>query len=156
MSDGMLVPHAHDGMAAFPGDGGKVVLVCNHELEPAYFRRSAFGESFEALPRSVRDKVYDPGDGRTPGAGGTTTKIYDPATGRTEQEYLSLAGTELNCAGGPTPWGSWLSCEECFETPGTGWSVGRIVNRERPHRLRFRSACATPRARRAETDQGDG
>jgi secreted PhoX family phosphatase len=133
MSDGMFVPHAHDGMAAFPGDDGRVVLVCNHELEPAYFSRCAFGPSFESLPRSVRDKVYDAGSGRTPGAGGTTTKIYNPATSRTEDEYLSLAGTELNCAGGPTPWGSWLSCEECFESPGTGWNVGRIVNRERSH-----------------------
>ena len=133
MSDGMLVPHAHDGMAAFPGNDGRVLLVCNHELEPAYFNRSAFGRPYDELPRSVRDRVYDPGGGRTPGAGGTTTKIYNPATGRTEREYLSLAGTELNCAGGPTPWGSWLTCEECFESPGTGWSVGRIVTRERSH-----------------------
>jgi secreted PhoX family phosphatase len=29
-----------------------------------------------------------------------------------EKEYLSLAGTVRNCAGGPTPWGSWLTCEE--------------------------------------------
>ena len=50
-----------------------------------------------------------------------------------EKEYLSLAGTEVNCAGGPTPWGSWLSCEECFESPGLGWSVGRLVSRERQH-----------------------
>ncbi|NND35789.1 MAG: DUF839 domain-containing protein, partial [Gammaproteobacteria bacterium] len=133
MSDGMLVPHAHDGMAAFPGEDGRVILVCNHELGPAYFSRSAFGPSFDALPLEVREKVYDAGNGRTPGAGGTTTKIYNPETSRTEREYLSLAGTELNCAGGPTPWGSWLSCEECFESPGTGWSVGRIVNRERAH-----------------------
>ena len=133
MSDGLLVPQAHDGMAAFSGNDGKVILVCNHELEPAYASRSAFGGPFEELPRRIRDKVYDPGGGRTPGAGGTTTKIYNPATGQTEQEYLSLAGTELNCAGGPTSWGSWLSCEECFESPGIGWSVGRIVKRERLH-----------------------
>jgi secreted PhoX family phosphatase len=49
------------------------------------------------------------------------------------RQHLSLAGTELNCAGGPTPWGSWLSCEECFEGPGTGFSRGRLVTRDRKH-----------------------
>jgi secreted PhoX family phosphatase len=133
MSDGLRVPHAHDGMAAFPGDDGRVILVCNHELEPAYFSRGAFEPDFSAVPEAVRARVYDRGKDRTPGAGGTTTRIYNPDTGETEKEYLSLAGTEVNCAGGPTPWGSWLSCEECFESPGLGWSVGRLVSRERQH-----------------------
>ena len=32
-------------------------------------------------------------------------------------QRLTLAGTSTNCCGGPTPWGSWLSCEETLETP---------------------------------------
>ena len=28
------------------------------------------------------------------------------------RDWLSLGGTGLNCAGGPTPWNSWISCEE--------------------------------------------
>lgn len=133
MSDELIVPPAHDGMAVFEGDNGRLVLVCNHEMRPSRSRQSAFGTSFDSLAETVKERVYDHGGGRTPGAGGTTTTIYNPATGETEWQHLSLAGTEMNCAGGPTPWGSWLSCEECFEDPGTGFSGGRIVTRDEHH-----------------------
>ena len=133
MSDELTVPPAHDGMAAFEGKNGRIVLVCNHEMRPSHPKYSAFGTSFESLPDAIKERVYDQGGGRSPGAGGTTTTIYNPSTGEMERQHLSLAGTELNCAGGPTPWGSWLSCEECFEKPGTGFSGGRIVTRDKPH-----------------------
>ena len=133
MDDGLIVPHAHDGMAAFPGEDGRIVLVCNHELTPAYFAHSAFADGFNAPPEAVTDRVYDQGRGKTPGAGGTTTTIYNPETRTTDRQHLSLAGTELNCAGGPTPWDSWLSCEECFESPGRDLSAGRAVRREKKH-----------------------
>ncbi|MEM8815800.1 MAG: alkaline phosphatase PhoX [Pseudomonadota bacterium] len=133
MDDGLYVPPKHDGMAAFAGDRGRVILVCNHEMPPSHTEYSAFGEDFTSLPETLKARVYDAGGGRTPGVGGTTTTVYDPATGRTERQHLSLAGTEINCAGGPTPWGSWLSCEECFEDPGEGVSNGKPVVRERRH-----------------------
>lgn len=133
MNDGLVVPHNHDGMAAFPGPDGRIILVCNHEIERSDFARSAFAPSFEQVPKSVRDRIYDLGDGSTPSPGGTTTTIYNPATGKTERQYLSLAGTEVNCAGGSTPWGSWLSCEECFESPGLGLSGLHMVRRAQKH-----------------------
>ena len=77
--------------------------------------------------------IYDRGAGRTPGAGGTTTLIYDPRDGRTLHKHLSLAGTEINCAGGATPWRTWLSCEECFEQPGSSTERNTRIERERRH-----------------------
>ena len=133
MDDGFQVPPAHDGMAAFPGKDGRVILVCNHEMPPAFPEYSAFGTGFEALPGRIKERVYDHGGGTSPGAGGTTTTVYNPETGLTERQHLSLAGTELNCAGGPTPWDSWLSCEECFESPGTRFSRGRLITRDEKH-----------------------
>jgi len=133
MSDGLRVPEAHDGMAAFTGDDGRIVLVCNHEITPSNFAGRAVADSFSELPQNVRKSFYDPGRGKTPGPGGTTTTVYNPYTRETERQHLSLAGTELNCAGGPTPWGSWLSCEECFKSPGLDLSGGRIVHREKAH-----------------------
>ncbi len=133
MDDGLQMPAAHDGMAAFDGDDGRIILVCNHEMNSGYPEYSAFGTSFASLPGPEKEKVYDWGNGETPGAGGTTTTIYNPATRETERRFLSLGGTEINCAGGPTPWGSWLSCEECFEDPGTSYRTGRRIVREERH-----------------------
>ena len=51
----------------------------------------------------------------SPKLGGTTTLIWDMSRQRVVRSHLSLAGTCGNCAGGPTPWGSWLTCEETIE-----------------------------------------
>jgi secreted PhoX family phosphatase len=119
MRDGLKVPGRPDGMAAFPGADGRTLLVRNHELQSTNHwlypsrGRTAF---VSTVPPETLAKLYDRGNGVNiiPG-GGTTTLVLDtsnPARIRVEDEYLSLGGTLMNCAGGPTPWGTWLSCEE--------------------------------------------
>lgn len=98
MADGNLTPPKHDGMAAFRVDG-KIRLVRNHEVPDEMAREGAAILS--------GDRVYDPLAG-----GGTTTLTIDPFTRELIDDRVSLAGTHTNCAGGPTPWGTWLSCEE--------------------------------------------
>ncbi len=95
MNDGGTVPAAHDGMAAFYGEPGSVVLVRNHEV-------GANGSN-PVVPSNGRK--YDQL------GGGTTTLVIGPDR-RVIFQYASLAGTIRNCAGGPTPWGSWITCEE--------------------------------------------
>lgn len=131
MSDGLRVPGHHDGMAAFARDDGRIALVCNHELGLGGQRVSAFRDGVDRISEDQAELFYDFGMGQTPGTGGTTTTIYNPATGETERQFLSLAGTEINCAGGRTPWNSWLSCEECFKSPGG--SPGDQYIREKRH-----------------------
>lgn len=113
MSDGLRVPARHDGMAAFPGRRGRVILVRNHELSIDRPGASAFGEANELASTVDRTRVYDAGaEGGKFAPGGTTTLVYNPESGEVEQSFLSLAGTAINCAGGAMSWGSWLSCEE--------------------------------------------
>ena len=115
MSDGLFVPDRADGMGAFRLDGRRIALVRNHELAP----RNRSGGAFRpAAARGIA--AFDRGSDGEPLPGGTTTIVYDYRSGQVEQQYLSLVGTIRNCAGGTTPWGSWLSCEEDVSRAGSG------------------------------------
>ena len=140
MSDGLRTPAAFDGMACFPVPGARdrVALVRNHEIWPNESAGGAFGARLN-VPRS---KIFDfQPDGR-PKLGGTTTLVWDMRRQRLVSAHLSLAGTCGNCAGGTTPWGSWLSCEETIETdpPLVGRAHGWVF--EVP--AAARGACFSP------------
>ena len=117
MSDGLKTPGRPDGMGAFAGDEGRVILIRNHELEDQWTFDGAYGISNELLHKVDPAKFYDAGKGKQPQLGGTSTIVYDPATGKVDRDFMSLAGTSRNCAGGPTPWGSWITCEETVFRP---------------------------------------
>lgn len=120
MSDGNPVPGGHDGMAAFPGSRGTTILVRNHELSP--------DSSTQVVAPDTQK--YDP-----LAKGGTTTLIVG-ANRQLVKDYASLAGTYRNCAGGPTPWRSWVSCEENTSTPA-GNTPGDARNVSRMHGYNF-------------------
>jgi uncharacterized protein len=118
MSDDFFVPGKHDGMCAYPGPDGRTILIRNHELDPSQINLGPFGVGNFLLERIDRTKMYDGGKGRRPGLGGTTTLVYDTRSRKLEKHFLSLAGTHRNCAGGLTPWNSWITCEETVVTRG--------------------------------------
>jgi hypothetical protein len=97
MSDGNPTPPRHDGMATFEV-GRELRIIRNHEVTNG-------SQPIENSP--IGANPYDEMAG-----GGTTTLIINPKTREIVRDFVSLSGTLVNCAGGPTPWGSWISCEE--------------------------------------------
>ncbi|MFC4872355.1 alkaline phosphatase PhoX [Negadavirga shengliensis] len=112
MDDGLFLPGLADGMGTFAGRRDRVIVVRNHEISPDGLAHGGFGASNELISNLPAERFYDFGKGDLPALGGTTTFVYNEKTERMERQYLSLAGTVRNCAGGITPWGSWLTCEE--------------------------------------------
>lgn len=115
MDDGDSVPDRADGMGCFSGTTpGSVILVRNHELQIRHAATAGFGPAAAARPAWAKSA-----DGQSI-AGGTTTLHVDLASGRVIRQFRSLYGTIRNCAGGQTPWRSWLTCEEDVTRAGAG------------------------------------
>jgi secreted PhoX family phosphatase len=106
MSDGNLVPLAHDGMGVFNTSDGKFRLVRNHE------DRNGPGNGTTVIDQNAYDAL---------GGAGTTTLVVNPFTRQLERDFISLSGTIVNCAGGVTPWDSWVTCEETNAGTPSGW-----------------------------------
>ncbi|MEU6454277.1 alkaline phosphatase PhoX [Streptomyces sp. NPDC047065] len=78
---------------------------------------------------------------------GGASAVRFSSTGAVTSAYRVLSGTRQNCAGGRTPWNTWLSCEEVdrgyvYETDP--WGVKAAVRRDAMGRFKHEAAAADP------------
>jgi secreted PhoX family phosphatase len=118
LDDGTRLPGRHDGMGAFPGPNGNVVLVRNHEVT-----------------NSPNTPAFGPGTPYDAQAGAGTTTIEVTHFGEVVHAHTSLNGTMFNCSGGVMPWGSWITCEETINGPDVGpdFTGASNIGLQKPH-----------------------
>lgn len=120
MSDDFRTPSRADGMATFSWQGNRIRLIRNHEV------------IFEVPHIGPADTAYDKRSG-----GGTTT-LEVTRDRRLAGSWISLNGTNFNCAGGATPWGTWISCEETVNGPDANRTfIPTTINLEKQHGYLF-------------------
>lgn len=106
-----------NGVRVAPGFTARIVAQRGENVPGTSYPWHAFPDGGATFGLPDGGWVYV-SNSEIPRVGGVSAIRFD-ASGAVMDAYRILSDTDVNCAGGPTPWGSWLSCEEVSD--GAVW-----------------------------------